>query len=145
MNAKIFCTLNLFAYMGIGACSGVNMNRMDKNSMNQESDTGCSHVSCIGNSNEEPTITNEMIAKYEKEADEFDRESQKLRKSISDRMSKINKNQSVFSSGIYKGSGDFVDSSITVTEEMIAKYEEEDNEFDKKAEELRKSLHDRKE
>ncbi|TSJ79778.1 MAG: SMI1/KNR4 family protein (plasmid) [Candidatus Cardinium sp.] len=30
MNAKLFYTLNLFVCMGIGACNGMNINRMDK-------------------------------------------------------------------------------------------------------------------
>lgn len=30
MNTKTFCTLSLLAYVGSGACSGMNMNRMDE-------------------------------------------------------------------------------------------------------------------
>lgn len=36
MNAKLFYTLNLFACMGIGACNGMNINRMDDKPIKKE-------------------------------------------------------------------------------------------------------------
>ncbi|TSJ80179.1 MAG: hypothetical protein NMK33_06410 (plasmid) [Candidatus Cardinium sp.] len=145
MNTKLFYTLNLIAYTGIGACNGATVSKMDKKTVTlaQESDKGSSYMSNVSN-NKNVTITREMITKYEKEADELDKESEDMKKKIRDRMGKDNKEKTAsFPCDNYKVSGNYIDKFITVTEEIIIKYEKEADELDKESEDMKKKIRDR--